>query len=153
MELKNIKTKDKFFVGIQLILFVFYFIPMLKVNIDFNKFIAYSSLGFALFGVLIVLLAVLQLNKNLSPFPTPVENSSLLTNGMFKYVRHPIYTGIILTTVFFGIFEGSLWKILVGFSLFVLFYFKSNYEEQLLLNEFEQYSTYMKTTKRFFPFI
>ena len=104
-------------------------------------------------GFLIVIISIIQLNKSLTPFPTPKENAVLNTKGLYKYVRHPIYAGIIVFTVFFGLYNLSLFKILIGILLFVLFYFKSNYEEKLLLDKFENYTDYIKNTKKFIPFI
>lgn len=74
-------------------------------------------------------LAILQLNKNLTPFPTPKEDGTLIQNGVYKFIRHPIYTGIILIAIGFGLFHQSLWEIFIGIVLWVLFYFKSSYEE------------------------
>ena len=45
------------------------------------------------FGLSLMALAALQLNRNLSPFPSPKKKSRLITSGAYKYVRHPIYTG------------------------------------------------------------
>ena len=107
--------------------------------------------AFTFSGLLIVLLALLQLNKSLSPFPTPKEEGKLVEHGLYKFVRHPIYSGIILATISFGLFQGSVWKIVVGIACWVLFYFKSAYEELLLDRRYENYKMYSKRTGRFFP--
>ncbi|MBX9806617.1 MAG: DUF1295 domain-containing protein [Flavobacteriaceae bacterium] len=91
----KVATKDYLFVIIQFILFFVYIFDLnwpMKLSFDMQK----AGLWIAILGGLIIILALLQLNKNLSPFPTPKDKSVLLQNGLYKYMRHPIYTGIIL---------------------------------------------------------
>ena len=145
--------KDIVYVGTQLSLFILYVIPLNLTPLHLKFIIKISGLILGLIGLLIVLVAILQLNKTLSPFPTPKESGTLIQTGLYKYIRHPIYSGIILTTIGFGHFDESIWKIGIGFSLWVLFFFKSKYEEQLLLARFSGYKKYMEKTYKFFPFI
>ncbi|MBK9985333.1 MAG: isoprenylcysteine carboxylmethyltransferase family protein [Saprospiraceae bacterium] len=146
-------TKDILFVSGQLLLFILYVVPLFSFPFHINTVIRYISLILAIFGVLIMGLAILQLNKNLTPFPTPKEDGTLIQNGVYKFIRHPIYTGIILIAIGFGLFHQSLWEIFIGIVLWVLFYFKSSYEEKLLSKHFLNYTAYTKTTGRFFPFV
>jgi protein-S-isoprenylcysteine O-methyltransferase Ste14 len=111
------------------------------------------GLTIAVFGGIIITLALLQLNKNLSPFPTPKECSSLLQNGLYKYSRHPIYSGIILLFLGYSLYQNSGYKLLISLLLVILFYFKSNYEEQRLEQKFPDYKHYRSKTGRFFPWI
>ncbi len=97
--------------------------------------------------------ALFQLNKNLTAFPTPKENGNLIQTGIYKVIRHPIYSGIIVSTLFFGIYIESSWKIFISICLLILFYFKSNYEENLLSKFYSEYSDYKKHTYKFFPYI
>jgi len=107
----------------------------------------------AIFGATIIILALLQLNKNLSPFPTPKKNTALLQNGLFKYIRHPIYTGIILFFTGYSVYQNSFYKLAISMLILVLFYFKSNYEEQRLEQNFPDYKLYKSKTGKFFPWI
>ena len=146
-------AKDLIFVAIQLILFVFYFTPMIDFHFSISLMMKNISLVFAWIGLAIILIALLQLNKNLTPFPTPKSNSNLIKVGLYKYARHPIYSGIILSTIFFGCYHQSVWKIAIGFLLFFLFLFKSKYEEGMLAKKFFDYADYQRQTFRFFPFL
>ena len=150
--MKKIATKDISFVSIQLLLFAIYFIPLFSFSFQTNFFFKYTALFFAIVGLLIIAFAILQLNKNLTPFPTPKENATLIQSGLYKYIRHPIYSGIILTALGFGLYQQSIWKISIGIVLWILFYFKSRYEETLLAKYFDDYEAYKKKTSRFFPF-
>ena len=109
------------------------------------------GLTIAVFGGIIITLALLQLNKNLSPFPTPKESSSLLQSGLYKFIRHPIYTGIILLFSGYSVYQNSVYKLLVSVVLVILFYLKSIYEEERLEQTFPNYKNYKTKTGRFLP--
>lgn len=142
--------KDYLFVSIQFLLFGLYafdFLPPFKIP----QLVKYIGFIFSILGFLIAVLSVLQLNKNLTVFPTPKTDSELITFGMYKFSRHPIYTGLILFTFGYAIFKASLFKVLIALVLLLLFYFKTNYEEQKLLQKFSNYNDYKKKVNRFFP--
>lgn len=48
-----------------------------------------SGIGCAIYGTI-------NLGRSVSPFLTPRKSSELVTNGIFSYVRHPIYGGMLL---------------------------------------------------------
>jgi protein-S-isoprenylcysteine O-methyltransferase Ste14 len=149
----NVKSnKDFWFVGIQILLLSIFLIPIHIASFKLNNTIINLGLTLAIAGFLIVVVAIIQLNKNLTPFPTPKDGSELIKAGLYKLVRHPIYTGIILTVTGYSLYRESLWKLLVSLLLAVLFYYKSKYEEGLLRRRYNDYEDYMKTTGRFFPF-
>lgn len=147
----NLTTKDYFFVGIQLILFVLYIFDISIFEIHFLEIVNYFFAGIAVLGVAIFALALLQLNKNLSPFPTPKSNSELIQTGLYKYIRHPIYTGILLAAFGNGFYINSLFKIMISLLILILFYYKSSYEEERLSNKFSDYKKYIEKSGRFLP--
>ena len=57
------------------------------------------AIGVFFFRMALMSLAALQLNRNLSPFPSPKKESKLSTSGAYKYIHHPIYTGLPLTAI------------------------------------------------------
>ncbi|QSS97437.1 methyltransferase family protein [Psychroflexus sp. ALD_RP9] len=126
------KLKDIIYVSLQAVLFVFYVIPVqieVSLLIDLSGWFWWIFIGI---GVIIGLLALLQLKTNLSPFPSPKHHSTLITSGVFKYIRHPIYTAILMVCFSYAMLSSNGWKLMVTIGLFVLFWLKSNYEEQLL---------------------
>ena len=103
-------------------------------------------------GGLIIVLGVINLNENITPFPSPRRDSSLISGGIYKYIRHPIYSGITLAMFSYALFSGSVGRLFISVILFMVFYFKSELEEKLLIERFPKYSIYKKATGRFFPF-
>lgn len=151
--MKSIPPKDLLLVSIQVILFIGYFFPVADISFQFYPIVRWACLLIAALGAWVIGFAMLQLNTNLTPFPTPRASGSLIHSGLYRYVRHPIYSGIIMASIGFGIYNGSLWQASTGLALWLLFHMKSIYEERLLASRFPGYEDYQKSTARFFPFV
>ena len=116
--------KDYLYVSIQFLLFGLYTFDF-SPSFDLPQSVKYIGLLFAIIGFVISALSVLQLNKNLTVFPTPKTDSELITFGMYKLSRHPIYTGLILFTFGYAFYKVSYLKLVIAFVLLFLFYFKT----------------------------
>lgn len=147
----KLQKADFTFVMIQCGLFFLYIFDIPQWQCTLPKLIVLTGIPVTILGLAIILIAILQLNKNLSPFPTPKSGSQLIQNGLYKYIRHPIYTGILLLFLGYSIYATSGYKLLITFLAFVLFAYKSRYEEKRLTLVFEEYAAYKKRTGRFFP--
>ncbi|MEH6704462.1 MAG: isoprenylcysteine carboxylmethyltransferase family protein [Galbibacter orientalis] len=141
--------KDYLYVAIQIILFIAYILPIRLETLNLPEWLRYSGLVVLGLGAVLGLIALLQLNTKLSPFPTPVTKSRLLTNGAFAIARHPIYTALISSGLGYALYRESLYKMLIIVILSILFYFKSRYEERLLSQKFPEYKQYQNKTRRF----
>lgn len=148
-----LKTIDFLWVIAQGLIFLFYlFAP----STGLGRASGLSGLGFiawviALFGILLILVAMAQMGRILSPFPKPKAQAKLIRKGLFAWMRHPIYTGLFLAALGYGFVSNSVWRLIAAFLLLAFFYFKSRYEEQNLRRFFPDYSEYAKETGRFFP--
>lgn len=149
----QVTSKGALFVFIQLLLFLIYIIDLVEIPMSFPKFLSPIGVVLMVVGGLVLIIAILQLNINLSPFPKPVKGSKLISNGVYTYIRHPIYSGIIISFLGNGLYKASIVKIAVTALLLLLFYFKSKYEEGLLQKAHPDYKAYMKKTYRLFPWI
>ena len=143
--------KDIFFVGTQLILFVAYLFRISKIDFVVPGWLQLIGLFISVVGIIISLAALLTLKKNLSPFPTPKQGAELIQSGIYKYIRHPIYSGILFFTLGFSLYSENTLRLLIFFTLLILFRFKAAYEEKLLQDKFPNYAAYKKTTGMFLP--
>ena len=143
--------KDIAYVGIQFLLFLVYLYDMPFLHFTLSSIVKDIFLAVSLIGIGIALLSMMQLNIHLSPFPSPKKGSKLVQNGLYKYVRHPIYSGVLIALFGYGVYTTSSYRLIISFSLLVLFYYKSKYEEMHLQRNFSDYKSYQKTTGRFFP--
>lgn len=151
--MQKVSIKDKLFVTIQILLLIAYLIPIKLISFEINIYFKYFCFAVVILAFIIMTIALFQLNKSLTAFPTPKENGILKTNGVYKYIRHPIYSGIIISTLFFGFYKTNGWEILISIFLFILFHFKSRYEEKLLIKQYSEYIEYKKHSFKFFPYI
>lgn len=143
--------KDIICVVTQFFLFALYFIDWNFYSYQLPSWLSYIALFLVVVGLLVVLFGILSLNVNFSPFPSPRSNASLISHGIYKYMRHPIYSGIIIALLAYALFSFSAFRLFITIGLITVFYFKTKLEEKLLRERFEGYSAYMKRTGRFFP--
>ena len=143
--------KDLLFVLVQFLLFVLYFLPWEVIPVEFPDVLDYVGILAIAAGILTVIFGIVNLSDSLSPFPSPKADSVLIQHGIYKYIRHPIYTGILCAFFGYGLFASAITKVLITVVLAIVFYFKSSFEEQLLETRYLQYKHYKKTTGRFLP--
>jgi protein-S-isoprenylcysteine O-methyltransferase Ste14 len=105
-------------------------------------------------GFAIAVAGRLQLGRNwvdLEDFQVLPEQA-LVTHGIYRYIRHPIYTGDVLLLVGLQLALNS-WLVL-GIVVPLLVIIKQALAEEALLSRaFPAYSTYGSQTKRFIPFV
>jgi len=96
---------------------------------------------------IIMLVAIKDLGRNLSPFPRPINNSNLVTKGIYRFTRHPMYYSLIFIS--FGVFitKLSIYYLLLSTSLILIIKFKIDLEEQYLKNKFKNYLLYKNEVK------
>lgn len=104
-------------------------------------------------GVGLAIWARVYLGRNWGMPMSRKERPELVTTGPYAFVRHPIYTGIILAILGSAVAETILWLIPLAVTLAYLLY-SARSEERLMLQEFpEQYPAYQKQTKMLVPFL
>ncbi|OAV42688.1 isoprenylcysteine carboxylmethyltransferase family protein [Lewinella sp. 4G2] len=143
-------VRDYVFVGIQAVLFGLYFYYLQFSPLEANL-PTIGGLGLAAIGSNLIVMAILQLRTTLSPFPTPVADGQLITTGVYSLARHPIYVGVLLMGVGYAWYAHSSLHYLLTLALAILFYFKSSYEEKLLLSVYPEYAAYRQRVGRFLP--
>ena len=96
---------------------------------------------------IVMIKAIKDLGSNLSPFPRPIHNGYLITSGIYRFMRHPMYYSLMLIS--FGIFliKLSLYYLCLTISLGLVIRFKIILEEQYLSNKFRNYLFYKDKLK------
>jgi protein-S-isoprenylcysteine O-methyltransferase Ste14 len=106
----------------------------------------------ALAGLLFAVWARLYLGENWSSLVTVKQKHELIRSGPYRFVRHPIYSGILLALVGTGISRRNVWGFLgvalVWFGLLL----KARLEERFMVQTFgEQYDDYRRSTGALLP--
>jgi len=96
---------------------------------------------------IILLIAIKDLGRNLSPLPRPIKNSNLVTTGIYRFTRHPMYYSLIFISFGFFITKLSIYYLLLSTSLILIIKFKIDLEEQYLNNKFKNYLFYKNEVK------
>ena len=151
--------RGEWYVVIQFLLFVLIFFAPLVVP----KLIEWPEpwdmvgigLGVALglFGAFTALAGVLSLGQNLTAVPFPKEKATLVEGGAYRYVRHPIYSGILVGSLGWGLLTNSLLALLFTLVLLLLFDVKSRREEQWLADKYANYAAYQARVRKLIPLI
>jgi protein-S-isoprenylcysteine O-methyltransferase Ste14 len=106
-----------------------------------------------LFGVGLAVYARIYIGRNWGMPMSRKEEPELVTSGPYAFVRHPIYTGIVLAMLGSAIGLSVLWGImLIVFAPY--FVYSARREEELMREQFPaQYPDYMRRTKMIVPFV
>ena len=104
-------------------------------------------------GFLLGMWAMMEFRFRFNIFPELLKNSKLITSGPYRFVRHPIYTGVLLITLGFVINFFTLINVLVWMVLLATLLIKIRFEEKILIGRFGDYAEYKRKTKALIPFL
>ncbi len=112
------------------------------------------SLSFIAVSIAIGLHAIIDMQlKNLNIQPSLKQNHKLITKGIYTYIRHPMYTSVLLLCFGLMLNNNTLATQVVMLILVIDLILKSNFEEKLLSKRFKNYDEYRQKTGRFIPFL
>ena len=152
-QLKNF-FKDTYDLMLVFLQFFIIFLHFFQLELIPNKQIIQINYLSYFLGILLIiissifiLIAIKDLGRNLSPFPKPKANSKLVTTGIYRFMRHPMYYSLIIIS--FGVFltKLSIYHLCLTITLTLLIKFKIILEEQYLKNKFKNYFLYKNVVK------
>ena len=104
-----------------------------------------------LIGIWIVLSATRRLGDSFSALPRPREQATLIQDGFYSRVRHPIYAGVICLGLGWAVVTRSLPALIAAIVLAAVLDLKARREELWLGERFPAYADYRSRTHRFIP--
>jgi protein-S-isoprenylcysteine O-methyltransferase Ste14 len=133
--------------------------------------IQFSCIGFLLFGsrsnkigiaasiiiglsIVLASWSIFTMQKSkLIIFPEPSANAILITSGPYQYIRHPMYTSVLLCCLGFLLIYFNIARALILVILLIDLLIKLHWEEAMLKSKFKEYWKYCENTNKLFPFI
>jgi protein-S-isoprenylcysteine O-methyltransferase Ste14 len=103
-----------------------------------------AAAGFGLGGAL-------ALRSQLTPYPQPGAQAVLVTQGVYGWVRHPLYTSVAAAALGWGLLWRSGPALLGALALALFFLAKARREERWLRARFPGYADYARRVKAFLP--
>jgi len=103
-------------------------------------------------GVVLFMAAAKTLSTALTPTPVPLADQNLRTSGVYAWLRHPIYSAVLLAAAGFTLCVGSWWQVLVTAALVVFFVLKAQWEDTMLSEQHgSEWEAYRARTGALWP--
>lgn len=116
----------------------------------------HSVVGATLFviGLTVAIVAQATLWRFYSSFLVVKEDHRLITHGIYRLVRHPIYLGALTAVISIPVYASSLYGLLIMLVLIPLILNRIRIEERMLTEQFgDAYRKYRETTSKLIPFV
>jgi protein-S-isoprenylcysteine O-methyltransferase Ste14/rhodanese-related sulfurtransferase len=104
-------------------------------------------------GLGLGILSFRALGRNFRVYAAPRRSGTLITNGVYSRVRHPMYTGVIIGLLGYVLVFGSTFFLPVWLAVVLLYVIKAVKEERILADKYPDYEQYRMRTWRFLPFV
>lgn len=113
------------------------------------------GVGLILGGLALRWWAILSLGRAFTVDVAIAEGQRLVERGLYRVIRHPSYTGSILSFIGFGLVLGNWASLLaIVIPITAAFRYRIGVEERALREGFgEEYAGYMRHTRRLVPFL
>jgi protein-S-isoprenylcysteine O-methyltransferase Ste14 len=121
-------------------------------SIPLPVWLRWSGAGVLFLGVALLAWTLRNLGVNLTDTVVTRQAHTLITQGPYRWVRHPFYDALALFVVGFALITANWFILATGAVVFLLLAVRSQTEEALLSARFgEAYRSYQKSTGRFLP--
>ena len=120
-----------------------------------GKFLKLAATATLIVGTVIRWTAIYQLKNAFTVDVAISKDQKLKSDGLYRYLRHPSYTGLLLD--FFGLslfLNSAIAVVIIMIPVFLGLIYRVGIEEKALMEAFgKEYEAHCARTKRFIPFI
>jgi protein-S-isoprenylcysteine O-methyltransferase Ste14 len=102
-------------------------------------------------GAILLVAAAVDLGRSLTPFPRPLPGGQLVTTGVYRFVRHPMYCAALIGALGLSLATESTLRLACTGILFVFFDLKARREEFWLEQQYPAYAGYKVRVKKLVP--
>ena len=137
-----------------LVFLQFFIIFLMLLPLGEPTFYLYPGLSVAIFGAVVGMMAITTHERgNFNIRPDIKENCVLVTDGIYAYIRHPMYLSVLLMMLGVVLIYFTYYELVLYAFLLIVLLLKLFYEESLWKCHSKEYEAYKKRTKRLIPFI
>ena len=114
--------------------------------------VRWIGVGGFLLGVAWLIWMFISLGSNLTDTVVTRRDTHFVRHGPYRYVRNPMYTGILIVGISLGFALGTWLVPLAAIAMFSMLARRTRIEEMYLIARFgDEYRAYMTRVGRFFP--
>ena len=121
-------------------------------KIGLPEWVRWLGVGIGLLCTIGIYWLFRSIGSGITPTSATRKDHKLVTHGIYRYVRHPLYTIGLSMFVSFGMMADNWFTAALGILAFIAMAIRTPKEEANLIEKFgDEYREYMKRTGRFFP--
>jgi protein-S-isoprenylcysteine O-methyltransferase Ste14 len=126
-----------------------------RADIDGPMLVLAVTLGTILIGIgaWLIVAGIRGLRESATPMPKPKDEGSLVVDGVYAYVRHPVYLGVFVVAFGWAVAMDSLFALVIAAIYAVFLDLKSRREEIWLRERYPEYAVYARHTRRLIPYV
>ena len=142
---------SRLLVFLQFLFLSLLFIPMYLIPIEYAWVFSFICLSLAL--KLLLWTSMHNRPGNFNIIPEIKDDCKLITTGPYKFIRHPMYTTVLLIGLSALVYSFALFKLGVMLGLILVMFLKAKREEKFWCKHAVEYTSYQEKTKMFVPFV
>lgn len=113
--------------------------------------LAFLGAGITAVGAWFTLWGLVSLGSAITPYPVPRDDTGVQRQGAYRYMRHPMYAGLMLGSAGWAIWWVSVLGLLFVPVAALFFDRKASYEEVWMRKKDKTYADYQREVKKFIP--
>lgn len=121
-------------------------------KIGLPEWARWFGFGFGLVNIGLIYWLFASIGRGITPVSVTRKEHKLVTHGIYRWVRHPLYTVGSSLYISFGLMADNWFIVLMAILAFIAMAIRTPKEEANLIEKFgDEYREYMKRTGRFLP--
>jgi protein-S-isoprenylcysteine O-methyltransferase Ste14 len=121
-------------------------------HLDYSLWIRWLGVLISIVGTVFWIYSQIVLGRYWSPQLQIQNEHKIISEGPYKYIRHPIYTAMMVWVIGLVLFTANILFVILALTFFIFFVARVPKEEKMMIETFgDIYTKYMKDTGRYLP--